>query len=201
MSVLESQTDRSSNREFISRFRTAVPDILKDQLETTLQQTFTTEINASVIKPLERTLLMCKEEAAASYERATGGLSKSHPHMKAGISTALQSFSGQQLEWLTNVQQTLQRVSVKVDHIDTSNHERDGRENSLSTMISEYQGKIRKLQTTWHNMPQLAAGLDVLGAQGGEGDDLSIAFIECHCSSKSGGEANFLGLMWKNRLT
>jgi len=150
-----------------------MPDVLKDQLGKILQENLTMGINASVVQPMERALLECKESAVASYERAAGEMTQKNQQMNENISMELQSFNSQHLERLTGVQQALREATVKLDHISRSNQDRDRKEDSLFKTIFETQEAIKKLGSTWQSMPGLAAKLDMLDD---DNDDLAIAF-------------------------
>ncbi|PVH86310.1 hypothetical protein DL98DRAFT_582889 [Cadophora sp. DSE1049] len=161
--------------ETISQFQTVMPDILKDQLEESFQQNLATGIDASVGQPLERALLEFRK-VVACCEKATGDVSQSSQHISESVTIALQLFGGQHLELLTDSQQALQEVSDKIDRIGLSNEHRNSREHSLSKTISEYQGELKKLSTTWQSIPRLASKLEEFRIQYNEDGDLAIAF-------------------------
>jgi len=143
--------DGKWNRDLISRFQTAMPDILKDQLGTILQENLTIRINDSVVQPLERTLLDCKQEVVASCETAAREISQ-------------------------RSQQIVEEMSAKIDRISASNQDRDGRDNSFLMMITDLQSKIEKQGVIWESVAQFAARLDESGTQGNEEESLAIAF-------------------------
>ena len=82
----------------MSRFQTVMPEMLKNQVKETLEENLATHIDASVVQPLERALLACREEAAASHERTVEEISRRGRHTDSTTSNMLQSFNGQTLQ-------------------------------------------------------------------------------------------------------
>src|SRR6187402_1416133 len=98
-----------------------MPDMLKHQIETTLKENLTRSMDASVVQPLQRALLTCKEEAVASFETIAGEMSQQGQHRNNTIYNTQRLFNGQRLESLSRLQQTLEAVSLKIDKTNSSN--------------------------------------------------------------------------------